>query len=98
MAVGQRSGPAGAVTPRSPAHRKVGTLAVDSREFSAHAHPSTEDHDDTVEAHYACLERPHTCNDGWVTLGQIVVDPQTGEETEEFALYLCRRCSDDGLR
>jgi hypothetical protein len=33
------------------------------------AHPSTEDHDDTVEAHYAALERPHACNDGWVTLG-----------------------------
>jgi hypothetical protein len=57
------------------------------------AHPSTEDHDDTVEAHYASLERPHACNGGWVTLGQIVVDPETGEETEEFALYLCRRCS-----
>src|SRR5215212_10948026 len=32
---------------------------------------------------------PHACNDGWVTLGQIVVDTETGEETEEFALYLC---------
>jgi hypothetical protein len=39
-------------------------------------------------------ERPHACNDGWVTIGQIVVDPETGEETEEFALYLCRRCAD----
>jgi hypothetical protein len=29
---------------------------------------------------------------GWITLGQIVVDPETGEEVEEFALYLCRRC------
>ncbi len=37
---------------------------------------------------------PHACNDGWVTLGQLVVDPETGEETEEYALYLCRRCSD----
>jgi hypothetical protein len=39
-------------------------------------------------------ERPHACNDGWVTLGQLVVDPETGEETEEYALYLCRRCAD----
>ena len=39
-------------------------------------------------------EFPHACNDGWVTIGQIVVDPETGEETEEYALYLCRRCSD----
>jgi hypothetical protein len=39
-------------------------------------------------------ERPHACNDGWVTLGQIGVDPETGEETEEFALYPCRRCAE----
>ena len=65
-------------------------------ESTAHpAHPSTEEQDDTVEAHYAYLERPHACNDGWVTLGQIVVDPETGEETEEYAFYLCRRCAED---
>jgi hypothetical protein len=23
-----------------------------------------------------------------------VVDPETGEEAEEFALYLCRRCAE----
>jgi hypothetical protein len=39
-------------------------------------------------------ERPHACIDGWVTIGQTVVDTDTGEETEEFALYLCRRCTD----
>jgi hypothetical protein len=61
---------------------------------SAPAHPSTENHDDTVEAHYASLERSHTCNDGWITLGQIVVDPETGEEIEEYALYFCRRCAE----
>ena len=38
-------------------------------------------------------ERPHACNDGWVTLGQIVVHPETGGETEEYAFYLCRRCA-----
>jgi len=46
-------------------------------------HPST-DHDRD--------EAPHACNDGWVTLGQLVVDEETGEETEEYALYLCGRC------
>jgi len=40
-------------------------------------------------------ERPHACNDGWVTIGQLVVDPETGEETEEHALYLCRRCAEE---
>jgi hypothetical protein len=39
-------------------------------------------------------ERPHARNDGWITLGQLVVDPETGEESEEFALYLCRRCAE----
>jgi len=43
-------------------------------------------------------ERPHACNDGWVTLGQIVVDPETGEETEEYALYLCHRCANEAGR
>jgi hypothetical protein len=38
---------------------------------SAPAHPS-EDHDDTVEAHYACLERPHACTDGVVYIGHLV--------------------------
>ena len=61
---------------------------MDTAESSApHAHPPTEDHDDTVEAHYAC-------NDGWVTIGQLVVDPETGEETEEYALYLCSKCAE----
>jgi hypothetical protein len=60
---------------------------VDTRESSAPpAHPSTEDHDQD--------ERPHACNDGWVTIGQLVVDPETGEETQEYALYLCRKCAE----
>jgi hypothetical protein len=46
-------------------------------------HAAPDDHD----------ERPHACSDGWVTIGQIALDPETGEEVEEFALYLCRRCA-----
>ncbi len=61
---------------------------MDTPESSApHAHPSTGKpprHDQD--------ERPHVCNGGWVTIGQIVIDPETGEETEEYALYLCRKC------
>jgi predicted nucleic acid-binding Zn finger protein len=33
------------------------------------------------------------CRGGWVSIGQLVLDPETGEETEEYALYLCRRCA-----
>jgi hypothetical protein len=73
---------------------------VDDKTLAHPAHPSTEDHDDTVEAHYASLERPHACNDGWVTIGQIALDPETGEEVEEFALLLAalRRLLWRGLR
>jgi hypothetical protein len=46
--------------------------------------------------HHDQDEHPHACNDGWVTLGQTVIDPETGEETEEYALFLCRRCSGEG--
>ena len=58
-----------------------------------HAHPSTEDYDDTVEAHFACLERPCCCLEGWVFVGYTDED---GEESE--ASYHCRRCanSDSG--
>jgi len=48
-----------------------------------HASAATHDQDD----------HPHACNNGWVTLGQIALDPETGEETEEHALYLCGRCA-----
>ena len=61
---------------------------MDTPESSApHAHPSTEDHDHQDEARHACI-------DGWVTIGQLVVDPETGEEVEEYALYLCRKCAE----
>jgi hypothetical protein len=63
---------------------------MDTAESSApHAHPSTEDHDDTLEAHCACLERPCACLEGWVFVGYI---DEYGEERE--ASYACRRCAE----
>jgi hypothetical protein len=71
---------------------RIGTLAVDIRESSApHAHSPTEEHDDTIEAHYACLERPCACIGGWVFVGYV---DEHGEERE--ASYRCRRCADSG--
>jgi hypothetical protein len=68
---------------------------VDELRIPAAGDPFTAgEADDTVEAHYASLERPHVCNDGWITIGQVMVDPETGEETEEYALYLCRQCAE----
>ncbi len=79
--------------PRDPAHREWRNT-VDTEESSApRTHPSTEDHDhdDTLEAHYACLERlrPCACIDGWVFVGYI--DEHGGERE---ASYPCRRCAD----
>jgi hypothetical protein len=48
-----------------------------------------------VGIYHAKHRRACVCNDGWITVGQIVVDPETGEETEEYALYLCRRCAEE---
>jgi hypothetical protein len=47
--------------------------------------PHRTDHNHQDE----CL---HASNDGWISLGQLVVDPETGGESEEYALYLCRKC------
>ena len=59
-----------------------------------HAHPSTEDHDhdDTVEAHYSDLERPHACLEGVVYIGHLV--EEDGEEVESIEAVPCRRCAD----
>ena len=54
------------------------------------AHPLSEDRDDTVEAHYSCLERPCACYSGWVFVGYI---EEHGEERE--ASYRCRRCAEE---
>jgi hypothetical protein len=62
---------------------------MDTAESSApRAYSSTEEHDDTVEAHYSCLERPCACLEGWVFVGYI---DEFGEEIE--ASYRCRRCA-----
>ena len=67
---------------------------MDTAESSApHARPSTEDHDDTVEAHYACLERlrPCACMSGVVYIGHLV--EADGDEVEVVEAVPCRRCA-----
>ena len=63
--------------------------------IARHAHPSTEEQDDTIEARYACLERPHACYQGLVYIGHLVEDPGTGEEVEVFEAVPCRRCAEE---
>jgi hypothetical protein len=77
-----------------PGARPTRRSLMDAPESSApHAHPSTEDHDDTVEAHYASLERPHACYEGVVYIGHLVEDSGTGEEVEVIEAVPCRRCA-----
>ena len=69
---------------------------MDTTESSAaHAHPSMGDYDDTVEAHYSCLERlrPHACYEGVVYIGHLVVGDD-GAEVEVIEAVPCRRCAE----
>jgi hypothetical protein len=64
-------------------------MSSKSKSTAQPAHPSTEDQD-----HHDEDERPCASNDGWATIGQLVVDFETGAETEDFAQYLCRKCAE----
>jgi hypothetical protein len=68
-------------------------MSSTEKSSAPHAHAS-EDHDDTIEAHYASLERlrPHACNDGVVYIGHLVV-AEDGEEVEVIEAVACRRCA-----
>jgi hypothetical protein len=64
---------------------------MDTTESSApHAHPLTEDHDDTVETLYSGLERlrPCACLEGWVFVGYV---DEYGEERSFLHLPWLRR-------
>jgi hypothetical protein len=50
-------------------------------------------HDDTLEAHYACLERPCACLEGWVYLGRTTLT-EDSEEEEVIEAVPCGRCTD----
>jgi hypothetical protein len=72
-----------------PEARTKGEDPMATEKSTAHpAHPSTEDHDETVEAHYASLERPHVCCEGVIYIGHLVEDPGTGEEVEVIEAVL----------
>jgi hypothetical protein len=63
---------------------RIHTEVVAGDPFAAAAGGHRDDQDD----------HPHSCNGGWITLGQVVLDEETGEEVEEYAMYLCRRCQE----
>jgi hypothetical protein len=81
-------------TPEPGPQRRKAT--VDELRIPAAGDPFTAgEADDSVEAHYASLERPHVCTDGVVFIGHLVEDPGTGEETEVIEAVPCRRCAED---
>ncbi len=69
---------------------------MDSPDSSPSGHPST-DHDDTIEAHYAGLERgiPCGCYGGYHYIGHLVEDPERGEEGEIIEAVACRTCGEE---
>ena len=76
-----------------PGTRTTRRHLMATEKSSAPAHPPTEDHDDTVEAHYSCLERPCACLEGSVYVGHLVVGDD-GEEVEVIEAVPCLRCAD----
>jgi hypothetical protein len=77
---------------------------VDTPKSSAHdahdPHPEVAAGDPFIAAaiagHRDLGERPHGCIDGLVYLGELVEDPETGEEVEVYTAIPCRRCSGAG--
>jgi hypothetical protein len=64
----------GALTSRDPAHRKVGTLPVDTRSLAYPANPSTE-------------ERPCACYEGVVYIGYVI--EEDGDERSKPTQLTC---------
>ena len=52
------------------------------------AHPSDEEQDDTVEAHYACLERSHVCIAGCSLAA--LSSPSTTLMARSSSTFACR--------
>ena len=82
-------------TPRPGPQKGTGT--VDTKRIPVSGDPfyaaACVEHDDTVQAHYASLERPHACTDGVVYIGYLV--EQDGEEVEVIEAVPCRRCAEE---
>ena len=59
---------------------------------------SVDQRDDTIEAHYASLERgvPCSCYGGYHYIGHMVIG-EDGEEVEVFEVVPCRKCDDEDV-
>ncbi len=84
----------GAVT--SSVTSSVGRLLLGKEPFGANLLESLPDvdHDDTIEAHYASLERgiPCGCYGGYYYIGHMV-EGEDGDEVKVFEAVPCSRCN-----
>ena len=79
-----------------------GTIAYPSAEVKAvdeqtispagDSFTSAPQRDDTIESHYASLERACGCLGGYHYIGHMV-EGEDGEEVETYEAVPCRRCS-----
>jgi hypothetical protein len=77
------------VTTRSLAQANPREAKLPAKLPAKPASPPSEAHHDQDRS-FACV-----CNDGWVSIGQGVIDEETGEEAVEYAMYLCQRCAEE---
>jgi hypothetical protein len=84
--------PRGATNSRDPAHRERSCCGRSKDTPAGDGFYAAGKHrDDTLEAHYSSLERPHACYDGWVFLG-FEGEDENGEPGEVIERVPCRRC------
>ena len=79
-----------------PQRERKGKTTVDKDTISPAGDPfyAASCPDDTIEAHYASLERACNCYGGHHYIGHMV-EGDDGEEVEVFEAVPCRRCSAD---
>jgi hypothetical protein len=79
------------MAPQVVAH--PGTRTRRDRFMATNRVPQPRHDDDSVEAHYACLERPCACIDGWIYLGRVVESQHDLDgEVVEYERVRCKRC------
>jgi hypothetical protein len=65
---------------------------VSSKESLARAKPAPQLRYNEEE------DPPHPCSEGWVHLGYIAHDEETGEEVKKIEAVPCRRCAQESAR
>jgi hypothetical protein len=51
------------------------------------AHPAPPTNEDQ--------DHPHACLNGYVYIGSMITDPETGDDVEAYEAVPCRRCAEE---